>query len=129
MMAAPLVSAGSVHDDFAFHVAEREKRFPTGLPLGEVGMAIPHTDPEHANGAALAVATLESPVEFRVMGSPDERVMVSVAFMLALTEGCQHIELLQKVIGIAQDQRALSSILDADSDEELYAAISRQFGL
>lgn len=129
IMAAPLISAGYVHDDFALHVAKREEKFPTGLPLEEVGMAIPHTDPEHVNSAALAIATLKNPIKFRVMGSPEETVGVSAAFMLALTEGHQHIELLQKVVGIAQNQVALSSIINADSDEELYVAISRLFGL
>lgn len=126
-MAAPLLAAGHVKPEFAEFVGRREQDFPTGLPLGDVAIAIPHTDPEHVNDAAVSIATLEHPIEFHVMGSPDQTCQVSLLFMLALTGGHQHLELLQQIVGVAQNRKDLDSLLDAKDSDELFANVERLF--
>jgi PTS system galactitol-specific IIA component len=124
-MAQPLVLAGKVHDDFARRVMDREKAFPTGLPFESFGVAIPHTDPEHVIEPAVAVATLAEPVEFRVMGEPNQTVSVTLAFMLALNDGHAHLEFLQKVIKLAQNAGGVERMFSARDDRSLFDLVKR----
>ena len=52
---------------------KRESVYPTGLPVGEINVAIPHTDPEHVNNAAICLGILEKPVTFNVMGMEEKQ--------------------------------------------------------
>ncbi len=47
-------------------------------------MAIPHTDPEHVNDAAICLGILDKPVTFNVMGMEGETTDVSLLFMLSI---------------------------------------------
>ncbi len=69
-LASKLIEKGVVKADFADAVVEREMGFPTGLQVGEINVAIPHTDAKYVNAAGMAVATLKRPVNF---GKMDER--------------------------------------------------------
>lgn len=122
-MAQPLVLAGEVHNDFARYVMDREKAFPTGIPFSGFGAAIPHTDPEHVIEPAIAVATLAEPIEFRVMGDPDQTVSVTLVFMLALNDGHAHLEFLQRVIKLAQDADSVERLFSARDDQPLFELV------
>lgn len=54
-LASPLINDGMVVSDFADHVIEREKSFPTGLAVEPVGVAIPHTDHQHVRQNAISI--------------------------------------------------------------------------
>jgi PTS system galactitol-specific IIA component len=98
-MAQSLVLAGKVHDDFAQHVIDIEP--------------------------AVAVATLAEPVEFRVMGDPDQTVLVTLVFVLALNDGYAHLEFLQKVIKLAQDADSVEKMFSARDDRSLFELVKR----
>lgn len=57
-LANPLINDGMVVSDFADHVIEREKSFPTGLAVEPVGVAIPHTDHQHVRQNAISIGIL-----------------------------------------------------------------------
>jgi len=46
-----LLAEGMVKDTFRAAILQREADYCTGLAFEEMGVAIPHTDPEHANEA------------------------------------------------------------------------------
>ncbi len=125
VMSTPLVQAGKVKPDFSCHVLDREQRFPTGLPFDSFGAAIPHTDPENVISPSIAVATLQDPVDFQVMGSPELNVAVSLVFMLALDDGHAHIKFLQQVVKLAQDKEKVSELFSAKSDRDLFQSVKR----
>ncbi len=109
---------GFVKDSYREAVIAREKVFATGLPtMNGGGVAIPHTDIEHVEQAAISFCTLKSPVEFVVMGDENSRVSVSMIFMLALKEAHSQIEMLQELMGILQDEEALE-YLKGETDKE-----------
>lgn len=54
-LAKSLTEQGYVADSFLEAIIEREKVFPTGLPTGEIGVAIPHTDSEHVHKPMVAM--------------------------------------------------------------------------
>lgn len=59
-----LVEKGWVKDTYPGAVIEREKVFPTGLPMEAMGVAIPHTDAIHVNKKAVFCGILDKPVDF-----------------------------------------------------------------
>lgn len=105
-----LYEKGFVKESYIQGVLEREKNFPTGLPTEGVGVAIPHTDAEHVNNPAIAIAVLEEPVAFKMMGGIEQEVEVQILFMLAIKESKTQIELLQKLMNIFQDKEILERI-------------------
>lgn len=111
-----LQKKGIVKDTYKNAILEREKNFPTGLYTGEINVAIPHADVKHVNQAAICVGVLEKPVKFCRMEEPDEEIDVHVVIMLSLTEAHGHIDMLQKVIALIQDQEALANALAADDE-------------
>jgi galactitol PTS system EIIA component len=122
LLAARLEALGRVHPSWGPAARRREATMPTGLPLGALNAAIPHTDPEHVREAAVALAILGEPVAFRSMEDPDERVDVRVVFALAVREKGAQIPMLQAVIGTLADAERLARLAAArDADEALAA--------
>ena len=106
-MAKNLEEKGLVKETFKDAVIAREKEYATGLPTHGVSVAIPHTDPEHVNKKTISVAVLKEPVEFGVMGDPDETTPVKLVFMLAMDEADSQLSLLQGLMKIFQDEKTL----------------------
>ena len=101
---------GFVKASYKDAVIAREKIFATGLPTvnENVGVAIPHTDIEHVHTAAISFTRLKEPVDFTVMGDENSKVAVNLVFMLALREAHAQIEMLQALMAIIQDEKALN---------------------
>ena len=117
-----LTKEGYTKDSYVAALNAREAEFPTGLDLGELGVAIPHTDASHVNKNAIAIATLKNPVDWIQMGSDDEPVGVKLVFMLSLAAK-GHLEELQQIIGIIQDTEIVKKLIGSDSPAEIIQAI------
>ena len=115
-MASALQEEGYVKETFSDAIIQREISFPTGLPMGGINVAIPHTDPEHVNKAGFCLGILDKPVTFNVMATEGEKVDVSVVFMLAIKRKEDQLENLQKLIAICQDQEMLKALLSKNID-------------
>ena len=113
-MADVMFQEGYVNEGFHNAIIRREENFPTGLPTGEINVAIPHTDPEYVNRPAVCLGILDSTVKFNVMGMENETVLVSVLFMLAIKKKEDQLGLLQKLIATCQDQEMLKVIQSGD---------------
>ncbi len=118
-----LYKNGNVKESFYEGLVKREEVFPTGLLLNNYNVAIPHTDAEHVNNSCIAVATLENPVIFQCMEDKEKLLEVKVIFMLAMAEAHGHIEMLQKLIALIQNEAFLANILDAKDENEIMAQI------
>lgn len=112
-----LVTAGFVKETFPDALIEREKVFPTGLQFPHYGVAIPHTDAVHVNETKVAIMTMTNPVEFVQMGSESQKVPVSLVIMLAIKESHSQVEMLQKLMGVLQNENLVQSILESDNSE------------
>lgn len=117
---------GYVAAAYTQSVQERERDFPTGLALGSFGIAIPHATPEgnvHRNG--IAALRVKTPATFRSMEDPAEEVEAELVFLLALKDSGQHLEMLQKLFCMFQDDeamRALRATRDAGEFKRIVAA-------
>lgn len=118
-----LYQAGKVKESFLKGVMDREKVFPTGLKIGDFGIAIPHTDPEHVKEAGIAIATLKNPVEFECMDDPDETLKAGIIFMLALEDGHNHIEVISQIVKMFQNQAVLEALQKAETNQEVIGIV------
>ena len=122
LIAAPLIKDGMVVADFARHVINREKTFPTGLPVEPVGVAIPHTDHQHVLQNAISIGILPEAVMFEEMSGEPEPVPVRVIFMLALGESNKQLNVLGWIMDVIQDEQFMQQLL-VMNDEEIYQSI------
>ena len=120
-----LVKQGYCKESYVQALKDREAEFPTGINMGEKGVAIPHTDVSHVNKKGIAIATLKEPVSFIEMGTDDEYVKAQVIFMLAVDDN-GHLELLQAILGILQDQETLTKLTEAKDAEEIIEIIKEK---
>lgn len=113
-----LIDAGLVNPDFLTHVLAREVNFPTGLPTEPVGVAIPHTDPQHVRTSTLAVGVLTNPVNFGVMASSDDEVTpITVIFLLAIAPGTHHMNVLGSLIRLFRNGSFLEQVSSSSPDD------------
>lgn len=108
-----------VKNSFLEAVLDREQAFATGLPLSNMGVAIPHTDPEHVIQPTVAVGTLKKTVPFNMMGNPDVVVDTDIVFLLAITDPREQITMLERLMALFQDELAMETIKEAVSQTEV----------
>ncbi|MHC1684412.1 MAG: PTS sugar transporter subunit IIA [Clostridiaceae bacterium] len=121
-----LYACGKVKESFYLGLVDREKVFPTGLLLNNYNVAIPHTDAHHVEKSSIAVATLKNPVTFQCMDDETKSIDVRVIFMLALGEAHSHMEVLQQLMLLIQDELFLENLLRARNKEELIELINKK---
>ncbi|WP_236895630.1 PTS sugar transporter subunit IIA [Clostridium beijerinckii] len=110
---------GYVKSTYIDAVLEREKTLPTGLDIGEMCVAIPHTDSKHVNESNVALAVLKNPVEFRNMIDPSKKVEVMVVFLLAINDPDSQVTLLSKLMSVFQNVELLKQIKSSSSTQEV----------
>lgn len=120
-----LIKQGYCKESYVQALKDREVQFPTGINTGEKGVAIPHTDVSHVKKKGIAITTLKRPVSFMEMGTDDAYVKVQVVFMLAVDEK-GHLELLQAILAILQDQDVLNKLIQAESEREIIEIIKEK---
>jgi PTS system galactitol-specific IIA component len=96
-LAEQLKRKGYVHETFADAVVEREEKYPTGLYLGRINVAIPHTDTKHVKQSGVAILTLDNPVIFNKMDDPSQTIPVLIIFLLAVSEPNEYVQFLSKL--------------------------------
>ena len=127
-----LVKQGYCKESYVQALKDREAEFPTGINTGEKGVAIPQmvilTSSQAViplNKKGIAIATLKQPVEFVEMGTDDEYVNAQVVFMLAVDEK-GHLELLQAILAVLQDQEVLKKLIEAKDAKEIIKIIKEK---
>lgn len=111
-----LYERGYVKDSFKEAIKNREKNFPTGLPIEPVGVAIPHTDSCHINKPKVVFVRFNKNIEFKEMGG-DNNVAVGMAFVLLVTDKEKQVPLLQKLMGLFTDQDLINKLYKKDKEE------------
>ena len=121
-----LVSEGYCKSSYVQALIEREKDFPTGINMGNIGIAIPHTDKEHVIKGAVAIGVLKEPVHFYQMGTNDENVEAKLIFMLAVKDPKEHLVLLQRILMVLQDQEVLKQLIETKNKQEIINIIKEK---
>ena len=125
-LAELMYSNGYVKASYKDAVIAREKSFATGLPTVYCSVAIPHTDIEHVEAKSIGVAVLKDTVPFVIMGEAKETTDVKLIFMLAMDKEDAQLSLLQKLMGIFQNDQLLKTIVNAKARNEIVQVIEQE---
>lgn len=117
-LAGLLVEQDLVKDSYIPAIKAREEIYATGLELLDMGIAIPHTDPDHVNEPAMALGILEEPVTFCGMGEPDKQIDVQIMFMLAIKEPHAQLKILQALLKVFQHEGKLTALKNCKTQKE-----------
>ena len=128
LMAEKLHSLGYVKESYIQAIQDREINYPSGLPMEDIKIAIPHTDAAHVNQSVICFARLKDNIEFSVMGDPDQKIPVRLISMFALKEKKKIGDLLETLITTYQDNEVLQALLDADDESEIYTILHDNVG-
>lgn len=123
-LADALFAAGKVRDTYKQAVLAREEVYPTGLPLGEYNIAMPHTFAEHVIEPVIAVARLKKPVDFLEMGTADVHLPVSLVMMMAISNPQEQVGLLRRILRLLSDEETLQTVMASADTEEMYQALA-----
>ena len=99
-------------------LADRERRYPTGIVIDDCAIAIPHCEPEHTIRPAVFVLRLGEPVEFR-QADDDVLVKCSMIFALAIEKSVSQVKFLRPLFRCLQTPGYLRSLLLAKNVREL----------
>jgi len=122
-MSNKLKDEGYVTEQFIDGVKSREREFPTGLKLGYIGCAIPHSEKEFVNKPAVSICILKDEVLFQNMENPMEEISVKIIFMLAINNSEQQLSVLQEVIGLIQSEETINKLIKAKSKREILSVL------
>ncbi len=128
IMAERLYELGYVKESYIQAIQEREASYPSGLPMGDVKIAIPHTDSQHVHKSVICFARTTQDMEFSVMGDPDQQIPVRLISMFALKEKKEIGNLLETLIVTYQDNDTLQALLNAKDEQEIYQLLYRHVG-
>ena len=129
IMGEVLICEGYAKPNYVQALVEREKDFPTGLKIQNIGVAIPHTDAKYVKKEGIAIAVLRDPVTFGLMGEEKKRIPVRIVFMLALLDPNTHVEYLQRILSLIQDVEVLKALLVAEDYTEIVQTIKEKENL
>jgi galactitol PTS system EIIA component len=123
LVANHLNNEGFVSNDYKEAVINREKKYPTGLQTLSEGIAIPHADPDYVISEAIAIATLDTPVQFKRMEMPESDLDVKIIFMLAINNPMKQIKTLQELTRIIQNKEILERLCKAKNSSSVIGSL------
>lgn len=112
-----LTLRGYVKASYIQAVLEREEKFPTGLETHVMGVAIPHSDTNHVNRPAIAIASLNKPVIFRAMEDPGKEIEVIFVLMLAIANPKAVVHILRNIFLLLGNEKALTDLKNASKSK------------
>lgn len=124
-LASEMYKKNYVKEEYIQAIQEREKEYPTGLLSTPPGIAIPHANYEMVNKTTLAIATLKDPVLFHNMENNNEQLPIQIVIMMAIGEPHGQVEMLQKIVGIIQDEPLRQEMIRAGNDTELLELLKK----
>ncbi len=110
---------GMVEEGYCAAVIEREKTYPTGIPTAFYDVAIPHAPSDHVLSPGIAIAQLKNGVPFYSMGDTDQKLDASVIFLLAVKNPKAQLNMLKSLMGIFENEDAMTAIKNAVSAAEI----------
>ena len=103
-MSNKALKLGYVTENFLPAIIEREKNYPTALPVEPYPVAIPHSDPVNILEQFIAPVRLKNPIDWCEMANNDSILKVKIVFLLGFKREDGHVELLQVLLENFQDQ-------------------------
>lgn len=121
-----MIDKGYANANYIEGLLERESSFPTGIPVEQAGVALPHTDASFVKESKIGLLVLQNPVNFGVMGGGGEEIAVKIVFLLGCSEGNQHLQALQKVVELIQDSAFVENLTLLETEDEAYELLNNK---
>lgn len=122
-----MIKKGYANPNYVEGLLEREAIYPTGIATETIGVALPHTDSDFVKESKIGMLVLDEPVKFGMMGGDDgEEVDVKIAFLLGLSEGNEHLQVLQEIIQLIQDKNFINELLSISTRKEAYQLLNKR---
>ncbi len=112
-----------IKEEYINDVLTREESFPTGLELKNIGIAIPHANPDNVLKNGISILKLKNPVRFSNMET-SEAVYVSMVFMLALKDPNDHLKMLQSLFIMFQEEDVMDELINAATIAEIKSIVT-----
>ena len=132
VMSGRLMELGYVTGDFLESIKEREKEYPTALPIEPYAVAIPHTDAECIKNVFIACIRLKEPIPWREMAANEVVHMVRFVFLLGFKQeavGDAHVELLQILVNNCQRPDFMERLRQAANIEAYFNLVLSMEGI
>ncbi|WP_236895923.1 PTS sugar transporter subunit IIA [Clostridium beijerinckii] len=113
-----LLKNNYIKEDYIKDVLLREEIFPTGLELKNMGIAIPHANPDNVLKNGIAILKLKNSVIFSNMETGDD-VYVNMVFMLALKDPNDHLKMLQSLFLMFQKEEVMDELANVQSEKNI----------
>jgi len=94
------IKAGYAKQGYYEALLEREEKYPTGLHIPQIEVAIPHADVEWTIKPSVTIAVLDEPVIFEPMGGEGGEVNARLVFMLTIEDPKEHIDFLRALTNL-----------------------------
>lgn len=111
-----------IKEEYITDVLTREESFPTGLELKNMGIAIPHANPDNVLRNGISILKLKNSVRFSNMETGED-VYVSIAFMLALKDPNDHLKMLQSLFIMFQKEEVMDELINVSSKDEIKSIV------
>ena len=120
-------SKSMVTDEFRIKIKERENNYPTGLQTESIGIAIPHTDPEHIIQPFVAVVRPTNPISFQRMGMGEGEIGAELVFVLGVKGDGAQVTMLSQLMEMMMDDFAVKELMSCSNNKDLLSIIKRKF--
>lgn len=117
---------GYARESYVQELINREIKYPTGIDMGETGIAIPHTDISEVKKEGMAIITLEDPVAFGQMGTEKGQVMVEIVLVLAIKGSGNQVEHLKQIMSLIQDKEVRDKLKNAKNSHSIVDIIRQK---
>ena len=114
-----LIENGYVKEGYIQDAINRELKYPTGLEVEPIGVAIPHGEVQNnIIDSAIGVSVLEKPVKFTNMATGTTTVDVQIIMMLAFKDAASQLDVLQALMGVLPNKEIIEKLLNAKNGAE-----------
>lgn len=114
-------------EEFPSEILKREQIYPTGLPLGNINVAIPHVDSKYVKEDQIGFMSLSTPVDFQMMTDNKEIVPVSMIFMLGLSQSDHQLMALEQLMNFFQNEDKLIELYNTKDSQEVLKILDSIF--
>lgn len=121
------IEAGYAKPGYDQAIIEREIKYPTGLHIPRMSVAIPHADAEWAIKPSVTIGILEKPVAFKPMDGQGGDVQAGLVFMLTIEDPKEHIDFLRAFSTVMGQQEILVEFARSGDHQALIDQIRANF--
>lgn len=125
--AQQLLDLNFVNPSFKKAIAKREAAFPTGLEMGNISIAIPHTDVIHIQKPFVSINRVTDDLVFTQMGTDDVEVSVRDIIILGIKDPKKQVSLLSNLMELFSDENFVTDYQQVTSSKEMIELVKKKW--